>query len=390
MGLRVLFGALFIVIIVILVIGLVFLYRRVRHIVMGGKSPADFEKNARTKRSWIAAIPVAILLILCVIRPYFWVVPVLHLIVIWAILHGVFAIVEKIRRAWAKRASLENEDQETKASRKIPYWLSGALALVITVVYMCVAFYLAHHVVETRYQVSTEKQVPKLEIAMIADSHLGTCFDGEGFAKHLETIQAQHPDLLVICGDFVDDDSSREDLEVACEALGTFTSTYGVFYVPGNHDKGFGNYRDFSYEELTATLESNGVTVLEDEVVELGECFYLIGRKDRMMDRLPIEDLTADLDPSRFTIVLNHQPNDYETEASAHCDLVLSGHTHGGQMIPIGPIGELIGANDATYGLEVRENTTFIVTSGIADWAIPYKSGTVSEYVIIEVSGEQK
>jgi predicted MPP superfamily phosphohydrolase len=122
-------------------------------------------------------------------------------------------------------------------------------------------------------------------------------------------------------------------------------------------------------------------------VEELNDSFYVVGRKDRSMKRVPVEQLVAPLDPSKFAIVLDHQPNDYKAEAAAGCDLVLSGHTHGGQMIPIGPIGELIGVNDATYGLEKREETVFIVTSGIADWAIPFKSGTVSEYCIIDIEG---
>lgn len=364
------FIVLFIVIILLLVLGLVYLYRRFRSLLMGGKKPEELSDKDRKIKSWLAAIPVAVLVALCVISPYFWIIPILHLLVIWAILEGVFALLRKA------------------TSKRVPFWLSGALALVITVAYMSVAFYLAHHVVETKYQVKTNKDVSNLRIALIADAHLGTCFNGEGFAEHMETIQAQKPDLLVICGDFVDDDSSKEDMLIACSALGNFQSTYGVFYVSGNHDRGFGNYRDFTYEEMTDAMAQNGVTVLEDAIVPIGDDYYLVGRKDRSSERMSIETLTLGLDPNRYTIVLNHQPNDYEAEASAKCDLVLSGHTHGGQMIPIGPIGELIGANDATYGLETRNNTTFIVTSGIADWAIPYKSGTVSEYVIIEIEKE--
>ena len=47
-----------------------------------------------------------------------------------------------------------------------------------------------------------------------------------------------------------------------------------------------------------------------------------------------------------------------------------------------------MGANDAIYGQEVRGGTTFIVTSGISDWAIDYKTGTKSEYVVIDITGK--
>ena len=64
---------------------------------------------------------------------------------------------------------------------------------------------------------------------------------------------------------------------------------------------------------------------------------------------------------------------------------MVSGHTHGGQFFPVTYVGEWIGANDRTYGHEKRNGTDFIVTSGISCWELPFKTGTKSEYVIIDV-----
>ncbi len=248
---------------------------------------------------------------------------------------------------------------------------------------------------KTVYSLTTEKPLPQgsLRIAHIADCHVGTTFSGEGFGTYLAEIQAQEPDLLVITGDFVDDSTSREDMLAACEALGEIDLPYGVFFVYGNHDKGYYNRKAYTPQELASCLEKNSVTVLEDETLLIADTFYLVGRKDREADyhdptsagRMAIGDLIADLDPDKYTIVLNHQPNDYDAEAATNADLVLSGHTHGGQMIPLGPIGVLMGANDRAYGKEVRDSTTFIVTSGISDWEMHFKTGTKSEYVIIDI-----
>ena len=78
---------------------------------------------------------------------------------------------------------------------------------------------------------------------------------------------------------------------------------------------------------------------------------------------------------------------DYDAEAASHMDLVVSGHTHGGQLIPFLDVGVWLGVNDAVYGYERRESTDFIVTSGISDWELFFKSGCRSEYVVIEIQG---
>ena len=103
--------------------------------------------------------------------------------------------------------------------------------------------------------------------------------------------------------------------------------------------------------------------------------------------RETMETLTAGLDKEKFSIVLDHQPRDYAAEAAAGADLVLSGHTHGGQMIPLMQCMRWfrIGGNDSVYGKQRRENTEFIVTSGISDWAIRFKTGCFSEFVMIEI-----
>ena len=77
-------------------------------------------------------------------------------------------------------------------------------------------------------------------------------------------------------------------------------------------------------------------------------------------------------------------------QAASDVDLVVSGHTHGGQLFPLMNIENLtgLGGDDKVYGYEKRDNTNFIVTSGISDWAIKSKTGCRSEYVLIDIQGE--
>ena len=266
--------------------------------------------------------------------------------------------------------------------------ISGTAAVIFAVIYLGAGWFLAHHVFIKHYTFETDKNLGGvLRIAEITDAHLGATLSGADFSEEMKRVQAENPDLVVIVGDFVDDDSDIQDMKEACQALGELKTTYGVYFVYGNHDNGYYRYRNFNSNELRKALKENGVTILEDETELIGGRFYLTGRRDRSFHgRTDISRLLEGLDTEKYTIVLDHQPNDFENEAASSADLVLCGHTHGGHIFPAGIIGLLMKANDRVYGTEIRNKTRFVVSSGISGWAIPLKTGTHSEIVIIDIT----
>lgn len=330
----------------------------------------------KSVRMLFAAIPVLLILGLSwlFIGMMNVMIITIHLMVIWFLCDLGNWIIRKKRGCESKR------------------YYAGALAIAVTAVYLGAGWYLAHHVWRTEYALDTDKITGNLRIVQIADSHVGTTFDGEGFARHMEKIQEENPDVVVVTGDYVDDDTSREDMAAACRALGSLRTTYGVFYAFGNHDKGYygPEFRGYSGDDLISELEKNGVSVLQDESVLLNDCLYIIGRQDRSEgdSRMEMRELVKNLDDSKYMVVLDHQPHDYDAQEESGVDLVLSGHTHGGQLFPINYVGEWTKENEKTYGLMKRRNTNFIVTSGISDWAIRFKTGCKSEYVVVDIKGK--
>jgi len=337
------------------------------------RKTAPFQKLAEKhkKLSWAAAaLPViGIALGFCLINPFTMLVVLLYFMFIW-----LFCEVAMIRVC--------------KTLIRIPHTFVGAAATLLTAVALGFGWHNAHHVEITEYQLQTDKNLggSPLRVVMFADSHLGITLDGESFARQTKRIQEQKPDLVIIAGDFVDDDSTKKDMLEACAALGQLETTYGVFYTFGNHDNGYYQSRDFTGEELRDALTANHVVILEDEVICIDDRFYLAGRLDKYYSRKEAQELTAELDSDKYIIMADHQPNDYRNETEAGADLVLSGHTHGGHMFPAGQIGLLLRMNDALYGKERRGSTDFIVTSGISGWAIPFKIGCVSEFCVIDIA----
>ncbi|MCI8307910.1 MAG: metallophosphoesterase [Lachnospiraceae bacterium] len=268
-------------------------------------------------------------------------------------------------------------------------------AVLLTVLYLAAGWYMAHNVSVTYYTLETEKQVGSFRIIHFADSHIGTTFDGKGFYEQIKRMNELNPDVVVITGDYVDDDTTYGDMADACRALGELQTSGGVYFAFGNHDKGYygSDYRGYGADELVEELAGNGVTVLEDDNVLIDERYYIIGRKDRSEEqhgssRACMDELICDIDSDgKYTIVLDHQPHDYDAQEEAGVDLVLSGHTHGGQLFPFNYVGEWTKENEKTYGLETRGDTNYIVTSGISDWAIGFKTGCKSEFAVIDIKG---
>lgn len=267
------------------------------------------------------------------------------------------------------------------------------VVLLITVVYLGFGWYNLHRVVQTEYNLSSEKETGEINILQIADSHIGTSFHGDEMSKYIDEMNKNDIDVAVITGDFVDDSTTRQDMIEACRSIGKLETRYGIYFVFGNHDKGYYNNRKFTGEELVKELEKNGVRTLQDEAVLIDDRFYLIGRKDasetveKSGARRSMEELTKDLDPDKYMVVLDHQPVDYDAQQKSEVDLVLSGHTHGGQMLPLTYLMQYIGENKSIYGLKHLGKTDFIVTSGISDWSLKFKTGCRSEYVLIRING---
>lgn len=317
------------------------------------------------------------------------------LALLWRLWNGMNAIICLLHLVLFQAAADLVDLIRSKLRRKPrSYGLPWAAALLLCVLYLGAGWHADHAVRPTFYSLETDKFQGDLRIVQIADAHVGTTFSGDGLMRYVNEINALKPDVVAVTGDFVDDDTSREDMLSACRALGALEARHGVFYVYGNHDKGYYSEGDKGWtdREFRESLLRNGVVMLEDQAYPIGDDLYIVGRKDRSQaqrgtGRQTAADLLSALDRGRYILLLDHQPHDFDAEAEAGADLVLCGHTHGGQFIPIRRVGVWIGKNCRTYGHERRLRTDFIVSSGISNWAFRFKTGCFSEYVIVDIHG---
>ncbi|MDR2980209.1 MAG: metallophosphoesterase [Bacteroidales bacterium] len=231
--------------------------------------------------------------------------------------------------------------------------------------------------------ITTTKSLGKdkqLNVIFFSDSHLNSLTNPKQLQKYVDMINAQKYDLVLIGGDFTDGDPTAWTQQGFDKILQQIQARYGTYVSFGNHEYHSG------IEESSEFTRKVGFVPLRDEIRYVGSdsSVVVIGRDDRTNShRATVEDLLKNIDKDKYVIVLDHQPADLQAVAKAGADLLLSGHTHDGQIFPLTALIHLMW--EVAYGYEKIDNTDIYVSSGLAAWGPKYRIGSQSEVVKIEI-----
>ena len=275
------------------------------------------------------------------------------------------------------------------------------LAVVAAILFALIAWIIwGNTALELNTYTVTSSKLPQsfdgYRIAHVSDLHNAEM--GKNNEKLLTMLRDADPDMIAITGDLVD--SRNTDIEVALQFVREAVKIAPCYYVTGNHEA-----RISEYDELKAGMEAAGVTVLVDAKTEIsleGEAITLIGVNDpsyqtdylfgdsETVMNTKLEELHTEQD--RFTILLSHRPELFETYVDHDLDLVLSGHAHGGQFrMPF--IGGLVAPNQGLFpeydaGIYTLGNTNMLVSRGIGNSILPFRINNRPEVILIELQAE--
>jgi predicted MPP superfamily phosphohydrolase len=175
-------------------------------------------------------------------------------------------------------------------------------------------------------------------IAQLTDFHASRHVTRTYLDEAVDLAQRQDPDLVVLTGDFIH--KGFKYVHRVARVLGRLKASHGVFAVLGNHDfsvrsaLGMRRYRDL-HQAVTDALEDEGIRVLRNETVRLlrGEAgLHLTGVEDLWSRVCDVEQAYAGTSVTEPRVVLAHNPCTIDELEGRRCDLMLSGHTHGGQV----------------------------------------------------------
>ena len=217
-----------------------------------------------------------------------------------------------------------------------------------------------------------------LRIVQLSDLHLGPILREGWVEARLAQVAALHPDLVVVTGDLVDQDAA---LSVPLAPLfRRIKAPLGVYGVTGNHEYYAG------FEQSLAVFESAGIRLLRDSAYEVAPGLVIAGvddltaRRQFRLDGQPVARALGGRPPGA-TIFLCHSPLDVDRAASLGADLMLSGHTHDGQIWPFTYMVRL--AYPRVVGRYDVNGMALIVSRGTGFWGPRMRLFKRSEIVAV-------
>ena len=260
--------------------------------------------------------------------------------------------------------------------------ISGMVSVLLFLAYMVVN---SQIVVPNYHTYYSDKLNGNHKFVYISDLHFGHTQSVETVKKALAGIKSEEPEFLLLGGDITDELTSKEDMKLVYELIGSIEIP--VYFAYGNHDRQ--NHADdvggrtYTDAELENAIKSSGIHILCDDYIELDD-IVILGREDYDCEnRLDVDKLKPRPD-GKFVINLDHSPYLYDDIAATGADLQLSGHVHAGQLFPLRWLYAL--AVDNIYGDYVSGDTDIYVSSGISGWCFPLRSEAHCCYEVITLT----
>lgn len=232
-----------------------------------------------------------------------------------------------------------------------------------------------------RYELVSERLPQNFDgcdIAFISDTHYPSKFTRKRLARVVRKLRQLQPQMLLLGGDYVTSDKYIDEL---FDSLSSVKTLYGTYAVLGNHERS-------RAEAIEEAMRLHNVHLLHDEAVALtgNSLFFIAGVANSFkVDTLAPQPTDAIAD-SAFVILLAHTP-DYAQRAAARADIVLSGHTHGGQVTLLGlyaPVTNSLYGHRFLSGLNsTSQGVPVITTNGIGTSRRKVRFCAPSEIVLI-------
>ncbi len=221
----------------------------------------------------------------------------------------------------------------------------------------------------------TEKLSGK-KIILLSDTHIGIINGKKFLEKVVKKVEDQNPDMILFAGDLVD--GPRFNMADGLSPLQNLKAIDGTYYTPGNHEVYSGDEPGLYgiTDQYTTGLRNSKKNILGVDIIGLTYDAY--EGSDALINRLN----KSGFDANTPSIAIHHDPKNNVILQNQGVDLIVSGHTHGGQFWPFTTVVKRI-FKDYYHGIVNVGNTSSITTFGAGTWGPPVRIGTSAEIISI-------
>lgn len=229
---------------------------------------------------------------------------------------------------------------------------------------------------------SSAARLDGVRIAFVSDTHVGPHFPAEALERTIALVEQSRPDLLLFGGDYISE--SPRFLSPALAQLDRMAcaARYGAFAVLGNHDASNG------IERVAEAFAGSSIRLLRNESTRVDlrdDYLWIVGVDEGLLGSPNVEAAFADVPAGEPAIALWHEPDYAEAVAPFRPLLMLSGHTHGGQvrLPPIGPLALPLAGRRYSSGRFTVDGMPLYVSRGVGIYRPPVRLNCPPEVTVI-------
>lgn len=264
----------------------------------------------------------------------------------------------------------------------------SVLSILMTILIMIYIYarFIEPELLTVRYETINTDYIKKEEIKILqfSDTHISEYFDIDDLNNAIDKINEENPDIVVFTGDLIDQFNNyenKDNIHEIWEALGSINAPikYAVY---GNHDYGGGAEK--VYKEI---MEKSGFKLLINEKEELHQYnINFIGMDDSIFGEYEPAVISGQMDKDMYNIVLSHEPDVADKLLEYSIDLLLAGHSHGGQVnLPFANYLPSLGEKYVRgfYDFDNFRQTKVYVNIGLGTSTIPMRFMAAPELTVI-------
>lgn len=260
---------------------------------------------------------------------------------------------------------------------------ANLITLGLTLLMSIYAVYAAEKLPNVKHYRYADTRIQKdVKIVLASDLHITKMTTVDKVKEQVDYINSLKPDIILLPGDIADD--KVEDIKTQIQELKKLKAPFGIFYTTGNHETYFDAY---AWEAEFASL---GWTVLHNSGVSIPNTgLYIGGLPDIHGFATNFKQTVRNAADNEYRIILSHIPTTAKFIGDTKVDMLVAGHTHGGQIFPFNILTKY-GNDGYVFGEYKLNNTIILVSRGVGYWGPPMRLGAPNDLMVIELYHSEK